>query len=169
MTNDLSYLDEICERLDYIESNLSLYYDNILSSFDAYELDLLRSAYLEIIRRDDSGYLIDIALNKIVDHSITPKQDSIRNLLNVFDILGDKNIDPFDNHLVSLKKHEEVCDWDSLPDELKFLIKPATEFALCWRDEEHERFISTISRKDYNLLIKTAKTIRSGKHILESC
>ena len=167
MINDLSYLDEICERLDLIVSNLSLYNDNILSSFDSYELNLLRSTYLEIVRRDHTRYLIDIALNKIIDHSITPNQDSIRNLLNIFDMLDDKNIDPFGNKLVSLKKHEEVRDWSSLPDELKFLIKPATEFALCWRDEEHDRFISKISTKDYYLLRRTGNTIRNGKYILD--
>lgn len=167
MTKDLSYLTDLCERLDYIQANLSLYYDNIISSFDACELDLLRSGYLEIIHRDDSRYLIDIALNKIIDSSLTPNQDSIRNLLHIFDMLGDDDIPPFRDHLVSLKKHEEVHDWTSLPDELKFLIKPATAFASCWRDVEHDRLISTMSKRDLNLLRKTAKTIRNGKYILD--
>jgi hypothetical protein len=138
-------------------------YNEMLDNLSTKEIEELAAVYEEIERRRHS-----VNLSNWIEKSGTRVAGAARSVFDlflVFDLLGERNIAPFNARTIVYEPTEAPFDWSNLPTHLSYLIEPAQEFGVYQFEDSINRFVQKISHSHRRQLNEIQRRIRSQGHV----
>ena len=145
--------------------------ERIIDSLVPNDLVLLRATYEELVRRQDavavSCWIQEFERDRLKNPRPWKMEagQMLFQLFHFFDLLGERNIAPFNSRSVTYCPPQELPDWSDLPPDLSYIIEPAERYGVA-----DDLFVDTLTAEQVEeiaLLAERLKCKRQGSLLQE--